>query len=145
MCFNYKDDKTVPRDLVVTSVIFLAWMILIELMQLKADGMKYFKRYYNKLDMIIILGHLIWLALPNSANEVEDYDEAVSTQLFSSDSDDWNAHPFTKNQVLTVVAFLGIFRGLATLFNQVKYTRFLTYMVERTIKELVPFMIFCTG
>ena len=74
----------------------------------------------NQTDLLILFGHFIFLIYHHT-------------------------HSDNTNQILTYVALMGIFRGMLTLFKQFTSTRFLTYMVEKTIGEMIPLLFFLIG
>ena len=54
----------------------------------------------------------------------------------------WDDHLFVTNQILSVLAFFGIFRGITSVLRLVESTRFLTYMVKKTIQDMIPFVLY---
>ena len=123
--------------------------MIIEYAQIRSDGWKYFTRYYNQFDIFIIVGQCFYLLQPYKQGKTELDPNSASRLFFDKDQVDhdydWDANPFIPNQILTIVAFAGIFRGYSTIFRNIKFTRFLTFMVQTTIGEMFPFILFFNG
>lgn len=93
----------------------------------------------NLFDDMIFICHIIFL--------VSYYDLYLVTieQLEETGQLEEGEQDVKTSQWLTMAAFLGIFRGLTVFFRQFKQTRFLTYMVSESLKEMVPFIQFFAG
>jgi hypothetical protein len=95
--------------------------LVIEASQIKADGSKYFTKYYNIFDIIVIIAHFTFLIV---------YFLTMGGVIVEEKKvDGWDDRTLWANQILTIVVFPGIYRGIVTAFRQWNYTRFLTYMV----------------
>ena len=126
MCFSYTtadDESKTMHQYVVTSSIILGYLIVLELLQVKSHGpIDYICDIKNITDLISILGQILFITLYYLRG---DYG--------------------LEEEVLTVVIFFGVLKGMLTIFELFHYTRFLVYMVVRTVDSLLPFMIFLTG
>jgi hypothetical protein len=69
--------------------------ILFEITQVVEEGWKYLTKLTNIVDTFIVIFHIIFAVM-----------------FFSEDK-----YSHTTNQILTMVTFAGVFRGVATLFR----------------------------
>ena len=123
----------------ITSTIILGIEVVFEFTQIRSSGRKYFMNMNNLFDILIIFCHLAFVH--------DYYDRYLDHQKLLSEIDDKSddENLIHTSQFLTMAAFAGIWRGVITTFRQFKETRFLTYMVSKSLREMVPFTIFFIG
>jgi hypothetical protein len=126
MSYTYDADlKKFVDVFVVISIAIEAYIIVLEgtqVMDHNSDG----------VSLLVIILHTVFICLHYLV-------EAGEGRENSGLSAKWN---MAANQVLTIAAFLGIYKGLVALCYLFQATRWITYMVQQTITDLVPFLFF---
>ena len=87
---------------------------------MKGSGWNHFNDAANFVDILICIFHSLFLVLYYTESNY-------------------------KHEILIVTACAGLYRGFEIFFRQFKTTRFLVVMVQNTMKEMIPFLLFFIG
>jgi len=108
---------------IIISMIILFYLFVKEILMIKSTSPRsYIHNINNISSLILIISHIIFCYF-----HYAEHDKDV------------------EGEILTGVIFIGILKGGMTIFTMFHYTRFLVYMVVRTIAGLLPFILFLVG
>lgn len=104
-------DGTYHDLLVFMSFFYLIWLYFIEYSQIIAQGLTYFSKLDNLMDVFTLLGYSTYLIMFIYRNG------GIFVSADQSTGEDGEEKVHIENQILVPVSLVSIFRGMQTFFK----------------------------